>query len=98
MMADSIEAASRSLKEYNEETIGKLVENIVTAQIMDGQFSDAPITFRDVQIAKESFKEDILNIYHSRIAYPEIKDDKGKTPMQLAKEINISFPRRFTKR
>ncbi|MCQ2344215.1 MAG: HDIG domain-containing protein [Paludibacteraceae bacterium] len=98
MMADSIEAASRSLKEYNKETIGKLVENIVTSQIMDGQFTDAPITFRDLQIAKESFKEYLLNIYHSRVAYPEINDGKGKTPMQLAKEINISFPRRFTKR
>lgn len=98
MMADSIEAASRSLKEYNEETIDKLVENIVNSQIMDGQFSDAPISFRDVQIAKNSFKEEILNIYHNRISYPEIKDGKEKTPMQLAKEINISFPRRFTKR
>lgn len=98
MMADSIEAASRSLKEYTEEAIGRLVDNIVNAQMMDGQFADAPITFRDIEIAKQAFKEELMTIYHSRISYPEIKkDEERRKPFSLAKDLK-NFPRRFTKR
>ncbi len=78
MMADAIEAASRTLKEYNEETIGNLVEKIVAAQIADNQFADADITYRDVTIAKEVFKEKIMRIYHSRIEYPDLKEPEEK--------------------
>ena len=97
MMCDSIEAAARSLKEYNEESISMLVENIVSAQMADGQYADAPITMRDITIAKRVIKEELLNIYHGRISYPELHNS-SKTPFELAKEININLPRRFTKR
>ena len=73
MMADAVEARLRTLPEYSEETISKNVENMIDMQIADGQFKDAPISFRDVEIVKSVFKEKIKNIYHTRIAYPEVK-------------------------
>jgi hypothetical protein len=71
MMADSIEAASRSLKEFSEETISNLVEKIVEYQIKEKQFEEADITFPEINRAKEVFKQKLLNIYHTRIEYPK---------------------------
>ncbi|TLX74093.1 HDIG domain-containing protein [Labilibacter sediminis] len=76
MMADSIEAASRSLKEYTDSAIDKLVENIINDQIKDGQFFNAPITFRELTEVKEVFKIKLKNIYHARVSYPKIKKKK----------------------
>jgi len=73
MMADAVEARSRSLPEYTEESINEMVETMINSQIADGQFKDAPITFRDVETVKSVFKEKIKNIYHTRIVYPEAK-------------------------
>ena len=73
MMADAVEARSRSLKEYTIESIDEMVESMINSQISAGQFKDAPITFRDVETVKFVFKEKIKNIYHTRIAYPEAK-------------------------
>jgi hypothetical protein len=71
MMADAVEASSRSLVKYTEETINELVERIVYLQEQDGQFSDIPLTFKDISDIKDSFKKRLSNIYHVRIAYPE---------------------------
>ncbi len=76
MMADSIEAASRSLPEYSDKTIDKLVESIINTQIKEGQFYNAPITFKEITQIKEVFKAKLKNIYHARVAYPKLK--KGK--------------------
>ena len=73
MMADSVEAASRSLKEYTEESISALVEKIIDQQMAEGYFRECPITFKDVAVAKEVFKERLKTIYHTRISYPELK-------------------------
>lgn len=73
MMADAVEARSRSLKVYSEESISEMVEQMIDGQISDGQFKDAPISFRDVETVKSVFKDKIKNIYHNRIAYPELK-------------------------
>lgn len=73
MMADAVEARSRSLSIYTEESINDAVEQMINAQIADGQFKDAPISFRDVETVKSVFKDKIKNIYHTRIVYPEIK-------------------------
>lgn len=70
MMADSVEAASRSLKTMNEETIDNLVDNILSYIIREDQLDDADITFKDINIAKSIFKEKLKNIYHARIEYP----------------------------
>jgi membrane-associated HD superfamily phosphohydrolase len=71
-MADAVEARSRSLSIYTEESINDMVENMIDIQIAEGQFKEAPITFRDVETVKMVFKEKIKNIYHTRIVYPEL--------------------------
>ena len=70
MMADSVEAASRSLADKTEEAINKLVDNIIDTQIKDNQFDNANLTFRDINTIKKVFKKKLMNIYHVRIAYP----------------------------
>lgn len=69
MMADSIEAASRSLPEKTEETLGNLVENIIDGQMKDHQFDKADITMNDITNIKKVFKKLLMNIYHVRISY-----------------------------
>ncbi len=71
MMSDSIEAASRSLKEYSPETINNLVEGIINYQIKEKQFDDANINFAEISKAKAIFKSKLQNIYHARIEYPK---------------------------
>ncbi|MDR2473891.1 MAG: HDIG domain-containing protein [Tannerella sp.] len=73
MMADSVEAASRSLKEYTDESIKALIDRIIDSQISDGLLNVAPITFRDITHIKEVFLEHLKTIYHTRVAYPELK-------------------------
>lgn len=70
MMADSVEAASRSMKNPDEESINKLVDNIINTQIEEQQFDNANITFKDINIIKRVFKNRLMHIYHIRIAYP----------------------------
>ncbi len=71
MMADSVEAASRSLKKINDETLDKLVDGIIDYQQSEGQFNNANITFKDITDIKEVFKKRLHNIYHARISYPK---------------------------
>ena len=73
MMADSVEAASRSLAEYTEESISALVEKIIDSQVQDGYFKECPITFKDIATVKAVFKEKLKTMYHTRISYPELK-------------------------
>lgn len=83
MMADSIEAASRSLTDYSQASIDNLVNRIVDTQVADGRFKEAPISLRDIEMVKNTFKKRLATIYHSRIAYPDVKkaeprpDDKA---------------------
>ena len=72
MMADAVEAASRSLPEYTEESISNLVEKIIDSQVADGCFKECPITFKDISIIKSVFKEKLKIAYHTRISYPEL--------------------------
>lgn len=76
MMADSVEAASRSLPEYTEESINNLVEKIIDSQVEEGFFKECPITFKDIAIVKSVFKEKLKTIYHTRISYPELKNKR----------------------
>ena len=73
MMADAVEAASRSLSEYTEESINGLIEKIVDGQVSDGYFKECPITFKDIALIKALFKEKLKTVYHTRITYPELK-------------------------
>jgi hypothetical protein len=70
MMADSVEAASRSLKDLTDDSITELVDNIINFQIENNQFCDAPVTFKDISQIREVFKTKLKNIYHGRINYP----------------------------
>jgi len=72
MMADSVEAASRSLKEYTEESIRNLVNKIIDTQISEGLLNEAPLTFKNITDIKDVFVERLLSVYHSRIVYPEL--------------------------
>jgi putative nucleotidyltransferase with HDIG domain len=71
MMADSVEAASRSLKVIDEQTINDLVEHIINKQVETGQFINSNITLRDISKTKKILKKKLMNIYHIRIEYPE---------------------------
>ena len=70
MMADSVEAASRSIKDYNAQNISDLVDNIINSQMSEGQFANADITMKDISSIKKLFKKMLMNIYHVRVEYP----------------------------
>ena len=81
-MADAVEAASRSLPDYTEQSIRQLVEKIIDSQVADGYFRECPITFRDIQYAKTVLIEKLKMLYHTRISYPSEKKEantKGET-------------------
>ena len=71
MMADSIEAASRSVKEKSVESLKILIGKIIDSQVDSGQFNNADLSFKDITILKEVFLKALLNMYHLRIEYPE---------------------------
>lgn len=73
MMADAVEAASRSLHDYSPEAIEALVNKIIDTQIAEGLHNDSPLAFRDVQTIKDSFAQRLRTLYHSRISYPDMK-------------------------
>ena len=73
MMADSVEAASRSLSEYTEESIANIVDRVIDSQIAEGRFRNCPITFKDITDIKAVFKEKLRTVHHARISYPELK-------------------------
>jgi putative nucleotidyltransferase with HDIG domain len=71
MMADSVEATSRSLKDVTSEKIDTMVEEIINQQIADNQFINADITFKDISRIKKILKKMLMNIYHVRVEYPK---------------------------
>jgi putative nucleotidyltransferase with HDIG domain len=72
MMSDTVEAASRSLNEYTEDTITNLVNKLIDEQVKEGFFKECTITFRDIALAKHVLIERLKAIYHTRISYPEL--------------------------
>jgi putative nucleotidyltransferase with HDIG domain len=75
MMSDSVEAASRSMTEYTEESISTLVDKIVDTQTAEGFFNNCDITLKDLTIAKSALKERLKTVYHTRISYPELLNE-----------------------
>lgn len=73
MMADAVEAASRSLKDYSPESISNLVNKIIDGQLADGLFNEAPLKLSEISTIKKTFIKRLGTIYHTRIAYPDIK-------------------------
>jgi putative nucleotidyltransferase with HDIG domain len=76
MMADAVEAASRSLNEYTEENIYNLVNRIIDSQVSEGYFRECPITFRDIAQAKLVLIDRLKSIYHTRVSYPKLKKEE----------------------
>ena len=75
MMADAVEAASRTLKDYSAESISKLVDSITSQRISDSQLAMADISIKEINVVKAVFKKHLQEIYHARIAYPPKKKD-----------------------
>ena len=73
MMADAIEARSRSLEDYSEEAIAKAVNQMIDAQIADGQFAETPLSFKDVEDIRKVFVTRLTAMHHHRISYPTLK-------------------------
>ena len=71
MICDSVEAASRSLKDYSKESISALVDGIVAGKEEQGQLKDADISLRELSVLKEVIKEYLQQMYHSRVSYPK---------------------------
>ena len=78
MMADAVEARSRSLTDYSEEEIYEMVDSMIDTQISDNQFSETPLSFKDVEDIREVFKLRLMSMNHHRIAYPSLKVESGK--------------------
>jgi len=78
MMADAVEAASRSLKVKNEENLTKLVNDLIDSQLQEGRLANADITFKDIATVKRVYAEMLVNIYHARIAYPKLEKHPPK--------------------
>lgn len=76
MMADSVEAVSRSLPQYTNESINEMVDKIIDKQISEGLFKNCRINFKDVETVKTVFKEKLKTIYHTRVSYPELNKKK----------------------
>lgn len=76
MMADAVEAVSRTLADKTEENIAKVVSDTIDNQLNDGRYANADITFKDIATVKKVFTEMLVNIYHSRIAYPKLKKEE----------------------
>ena len=90
MMADSVEAASRSLSEYTDKTIKDLVNTIIDSQIADELLQNSPLTFNDIGIIKTTFMNKLKTMYHTRIIYPVLKENTSLTP---SKEDDIDAER-----
>ena len=97
MMCDSVEAASRSLKEYTEESITQLVNRIVDSQLAEGHFKECPITFRDIADAKRILIDSLKTIYHTRISYPEIKKPTDQAHNSPLRGFKGTHPWHFNK-
>ena len=71
MICDAVEAASRSLKDYSKESVSALVDRIIDGKAEEGQFSDSEVSLRDLNILRETIKSYLMQMYHSRVAYPK---------------------------
>ena len=78
MMADSCEAATKSLPVPNEENITNLVNKIIDGQVAEGLFNESPISFKDIAVVKASLIKRLLTFYHTRVSYPEDIKPEGE--------------------
>lgn len=84
MLADTVEAACRSMKEPTYNKLENRINRVVDDHINDGQLSNCPLTFRQIQIIKDSFLSILKGVYHSRIEYPDDEKQKEKAQKKAA--------------
>lgn len=89
MMADTVEAATKSLDEYNDEIISQKVNELIDRQVKQGYFEECPITFRDIADAKRVLIEKLKSIYHTRIKYPELNTEKKDNTSKSNITVNV---------
>jgi membrane-associated HD superfamily phosphohydrolase len=82
MIADSVEAASRTLKEVTPARLDQLIHDIVDMKMKDGQLDDCTLTMRELKLAREAFLQVLVGIHHRRPAYP--RDPTGRLSVPLA--------------
>ena len=80
MLADSVEAAVRSLANPSKDKVEELVDKIIQGKLMDGQLDETHLTLKELEIIKKSFVKSILGIFHERIEYPDMKNIKERKP------------------
>lgn len=86
MLADCVEAASHSIKEYTEKSISELVDKLINQKLADGDLSQSPLTFQEVDTIRELFKKRLMAIYHTRISYPSEKKEEEKEAAENAEK------------
>lgn len=93
MMADAVEAASRSLKDHSAQAISDLVNRIIDQQIADGLHNDSPLSFRDIKMVKDIFTQRLRTLYHSRVSYPEaVKPKDASAPSDTNTDESTTTP------
>ena len=71
MMSDAVEASTRSLPEKTQSNLNEMIDNVIDHQLTTGQYNNADITLKDINIIREAFKKFIRGVYHVRIEYPK---------------------------
>src|SRR5699024_7066970 len=82
MLADCVEASSRSMKDPNYQKLENLIDKMIQVRVNEGQLSKTPLTFQDLTAIKETFLNILVGIYHSRVEYPEDEQQQKKPEKQ----------------
>ncbi|TVR16692.1 MAG: HDIG domain-containing protein [Balneolaceae bacterium] len=90
MLADGVEASCRSMKDTTYSKLENQIDRIIDSSLNDDQLKDCPLTFRQIQIIKESFLRILKGVYHSRIEYPDEKKPAKKEQLQENKNEDIA--------
>lgn len=94
-LADSVEAASRSLKKVTQQNIEDLIDGIIATATSDHQLDQAPLSYQELAKIRSSFIMSILNMLHTRIEYPKVENDSGKK--DIGKKSNLKPAEEITK-
>ncbi len=92
MLADSVEAAGRSLRKVTPQSIDELIEKIVTARVEDGQLDRCPLTFQQLAKIRESFSFTLLNMLHARVEYPKEATEAVKAKKKATRGRSSTSP------
>lgn len=94
MMADSVEAASKSLKTIDNDSLKNLVDNIIDGKVKEGYFQNCPITYADITLTKEVLLASLKTIYHTRISYPKLGETEEQSTDMGIENKKFMFKRR----